>query len=179
MADENFQERLNRIADRHETARGVRSGRRPRSGALGKGSRGRYAISLFGALASGILTVALVRYVRFHLTGENEVTDAIAFLMDAGISIVACIAIKEMFKLHEPEFKAAQGIGVVLMVMGMHNLVFWAPDAMETVFSPAWVQEQREDATPNSLWLVVQYIEIGPKPPVGETPELPAVVYRN
>lgn len=179
MADENFQERLNRIADRHETAQSARAGKRPRSGALGKGSRGRYAMSLFGALVSGILTVALVRYVRFHLTGENDVSDIMAFLMDVGISIVACIAIKEMFKLHDPEFKAAQGIGVVLMVMGMHNLVFWAPDAMATVFSPAWVKEQREDATPNSLWLVVQYVEIGPKQTISAPPELPAVVRRN
>ncbi|MBT8152395.1 hypothetical protein KMP13_00475 [Epibacterium ulvae] len=179
MADEEFQNRVNRISARHETEQTLRPSRRRRSGALGKGSRGRYAFSLFGALASGFLTVILVRYVRFHLTGEGNVADVMAFLLDAGISIMACIAIKEMFKLHEPEFKAAQGIGVFAMVMGMHNLVFWAPQAMETLFSPTWVKEQRQDTTPNSLWVGVQYIRIGPEQQTVTAPEQPAVVYRN
>lgn len=179
MNDENFQNRLNRIAERHHAAQRNRSGAQRGSGALGKGSRGRYALSLFGALVSGFLTVGLVRYVRFHLTGDGTVSDVTAFLMDAGISIVACIAIKEMFKLHEPEFKAAQGIGVLLMVMGMHNLVFWAPEGMATVFSASWVAKQRQDTLPNSLWLGVQYLELGPKTSPRSEPDLPAVVYRN
>ncbi|MQY41492.1 hypothetical protein GG681_02470 [Epibacterium sp. SM1969] len=157
----------------------MRQAKRPKSGALSKGSRGLYALSLIGALLSGILTVALVRYVRFHLTGEGEIGGPVAFLMDAGIAIVACLAIKEIFKLHDAEFKAAQGVGVFLMVMMMHNLAFWAPRMMSAAFSPAWVFQQQQDTVPNSIWIMVQYVEIGPKKPVTPEQTVPQVVYRN
>lgn len=179
MPNEDFQNRLNRISARHETEQDALQAKRPKSNALSKGSRGRYALSLFAALFSGILTVALVRYVRFHLTGEGGLGGPVAFLMDAGIAIVACLAIKEIFKLHEAEFKAAQGIGVFLMVMTMHNLAFWAPKMMSTAFSPAWVHQQQQDTVPNSIWVMIQYVEIGPKQTVKPEQIVPQVVYRN
>ncbi len=179
---DDFQARLNRINTAHQDAAEERQQhRQDKAGLLGHDSRARYVLALLGALVSGVLVLFIVRYVRMQLIGDLNTSSVSSILTDLAISLAVSWAIRNALQLKDPEYNAAQSIGVTLMAFGMHNLAFWAPGPMAALLSPTWVYHQQQNGVPNSLLVAGQYIPLTWGAPAHDPaePELPAVVYRN
>jgi hypothetical protein len=178
MTQTNFQDRIQRITTEKEQAKTAFGAQNRTSKTHQFLNNAKYPLSICAAALSGLVAVFLVRYVRFQLMGPEVSSSGIAvFLFDAVFAIAGCLAIKELFRMHSPEFKSAQGLGIFIMVISMHNFAFWAPDFMSSAFSRDWVSAQKENATPNSIFLGGTYIPLGQKSQ--SQPNLPRVTYAN
>ena len=174
----NFQERIQRISKEKERTKAKVSAAHRTSKTRQLLINAKYPLSICAAAFSGLAAVFLVRYLRFQLMGPEEISNGIAvFALDAILAIAGCMAVKELFRMHSPEFKAAQGVGVFIMVITMHNFAFWAPNLMSSAFSRDWVVAQETYAMPNSILLGGHYF-----PLVKDTQthsNLPRVTYVN
>ncbi|WP_424977496.1 hypothetical protein [Leisingera sp. S232] len=173
--DQNFQERLCRISSEHQRQQGLKPARPGRLARTVENSG--YPIRLLLAVASGLLSVLLARYIRFHLVGVPEGQALFGLGTDLVLALASCWAVTQFFKFDAAEFKAAQAIGVTVMAFCMHNLAHWVPVPMETLFSKDWVVQQQKLAPPNSLYVFGFTFQIGePEPSAAAKPP---VVYRN
>lgn len=126
-------------------------------------------INLFGALLIGIFAAALGYYARFHMAGGiTELPSADAEMVLSGfIGLSIAFTLSQILRLRTFGQKIMQALGVFLMVSTFHNLNFWAPRAMETLFSPQFVLQATYAAVPNSFRFRGVYI------PLGEEASLP------
>lgn len=113
----------------------------------------KYPASIVMAFALGLFAVALSRYVRYHLQGGSltgEDTDLI-LMIDGGLAAMVGFAIRQMFRFEAKVFITSHTVGIVAMIVAMHNLVHYAPDAFAAVYSPDWVEQVIAETPPNSI----------------------------
>jgi hypothetical protein len=174
----NFQDRIQRISKEKEQSKATASAANRTSKARRFLINAKYPASICVAAFTGLAAVFLVRYLRFQLMGAGDASSGIlVFLLDAILSIAGCVAIKELFRMHSPEFKTAQVVGIFIMVISMHNLAFWAPNFMSSAFSRDWVVAQEDYAMPNSIYLGGFYFPLVTKSQ--SNPNLPRITYAN
>lgn len=156
---ETFQERLARIAAEKAGAQ-ENSGGKKRSTHSAAGIPSfreniGYPLSFVRAALVGMVAVFLSRYIRFQLTGGTLSGGAegadIFMMIDGAIAASAGFALKEVFRIQDKTLQMAQTVGVVMMLLLMHNLVHIAPNLFANVFSPEWTQDVLDTSEPNSV----------------------------
>lgn len=189
-----FQARLNRMAERREPIEASK----PQVAVIPDWKDNvRYPAKLVGAALLGMLAVFIARYVRFHLMGGTMAGDDADFTMmiDAALAAGVSFAIFTamgfttgearraertggLSALGDNPVKAAQVVGIAIMVSIMHNFVHAAPRAFDTLFSPEWTAEIVEYSEPGSLYFRGNYFVVLPGsgtevavPEAGEMPE--------
>ena len=118
--------------------------------------RARYRTGMFWSLIAVLTTataVIAVRAVRadFYsvlLTG-NEARGEM--LTDLGLALAVALFLRQLLGFRWRWFAALQLPAVVAMVLGMHNLVHYAPDAFARVFPEPWVETVLSTTEKNSL----------------------------
>jgi hypothetical protein len=142
-----------------------RSGK-PIAASAGLGKVIRLPFTILGALSMGMIAVVLARFIRAALAdGELTGPDAdIMMAVDAALGLAVGFALNMVFRMKGKVQETMRTLGVVAMVMVMHNFVHWAPVPFQMAFSTDWVAEVIETTKPNSvLFLGVSY-EMGDKP---------------
>lgn len=141
----------------------------------------KYPAAIFGAALVGMLAVLISRYVRFQLLGGSlagEDAD-ITMMIDGAIAAVCSFALFGMMRFSGPEFKAAQSVGIAVMILGMHNLVHAAPTVFNLTFSKNWTDEVVAYTEPNSiLFRGASFVLIEPDNQIAGTPSSEPVIRR-
>ena len=113
-------------------------------------------LGVFAAILSigfGIAAVGTALYLRFAATGETGLMNNSDLTMATNGSLAFAIALFGGFLLRMPLLKyvPVSVVGVMVGVVGFHNLVHVYPTQFANLFSPVWV-EQVVAATPaNSI----------------------------
>lgn len=148
MDQNDFQSRVARIVEEKIAQKPVRA----KSSRISRGFHNAlYPLSVIAAFFVGVLSILIVRHVRFHLLGEID-AQSWTFVGDILIAMGGTWAIMQLLRFNDKVYKAAQTLGVFFAFLTMHNLAFWAPNVMSFLFSPDWVAWQQENAQPNSLY---------------------------
>lgn len=129
-----------------------------------------YPMSIVGAFLVGAFAVLLTRFIRFHMTG-GELTGEnadILMIIDTVIAVGIVISLRSVFRFRGKALETAKTVGIVAMVLTMHNFVHLAPTAFGKVFSPEWSKQIVENTLPKSI------LFRGVSMVVGEPPEAPA-----
>lgn len=158
-SDQSFQDRLQRISQAQQLREAKQPARPGRARRFLANTV--YPLSFLVASASGLIAVFAARYLRFHLVGDQSGGAVSGTAMDIVVSIIACWAVKQMFSLDAPEFKAAQAAGIFALAFSFHNLAHWQPDMMEALFSEDWVTQQQQYAPANSISLAGLVVAFG------------------
>lgn len=174
----NFQERLNRVAE----ARAPLEANKVVVPVIPDWKENfKYPAAIVGAAFVGMLAVLISRYVRFQLLGGSlagEDAD-ITMMIDGGIAAACSFALFGMMRFSGPEFKAAQSVGIAIMILGMHNLVHAAPSVFKLAFSEGWTDEVVAYTEPNSiLFRGASFVLIEPSNQVAGSPTSEPTVRR-
>ena len=114
-----------------------------------------YPTSLLAALFVGMLAYLVGRYLRFKLLAGP--TNQLSIDADIGLNVVfaliATVVLSRLFKLTSRQQYSLQMLGIVVMTVSFHNLVYLKPDAFNAVFSPIWVNEVMTATRPKSLFI--------------------------
>lgn len=114
-----------------------------------------YPISIVLAVMLGCMTVVLSRYVRFHLLGYDDTSAGVSgdmmMAIDAGVGIGVSFFLRQLFKLQSKTHATGQTLGMVAMILLMHNLVWIAPDQFAMIFSQEWVDMTKSYTQPRTL----------------------------
>jgi hypothetical protein len=113
----------------------------------------RYPARFLIAFLLGALVVFVIRYARFHLGYGALAGEMAGTLMatDLALALASGFLLRYLIHLEAHRFQIAHGLGVIVMVLGMHNLVHWAPQAFTPLFSRGWVSEVIRTTDQNSL----------------------------
>ena len=122
-----------------------------------------FPLSLLGALALGLVAVAMGRYARFHLAaGWGDMANPEYDMLVSGLlGLMLAFVLGQMFRLRSKEHRGMMSAGVFLMVCTFHNLAHWAPGPMSMMFSPAWVQTVVATSPANSFAWRGMYVPFG------------------
>ncbi len=113
----------------------------------------KYPAAIVGAALVGMLAVLISRYVRFQLLGGSlagEDAD-ITMMIDGCIAAACSFALFGMMRFSGPEFKAAQSVGIAIVILCMHNLVHAMPSVFKVAFSQEWTENVVAYTEPNSI----------------------------
>lgn len=173
-----FQSRLNRMADR----RAPIDAAKPQVDLLPDWKANiKHPVTLVSAVLLGMLAVFIARLARFHLTGGTLAGNNadVTMIIDASVALACAFAVFGILKIKGYDFKAAQAVGVILMVGLMHNFVQAAPGAFGLLFSKEWTQDIVNNSESGSIYLRGKYIVVLPSgedvADEPEEPELPKV----
>ena len=134
-----------------------------------------YPMSIIGALIVGAFAVFATRFIRFHmlggeLTGENA---DLWMIVDSVIAIGIVISLRSVFRFGGKALETAKTVGIVVMLLTMHNIVHIAPGFFGSVFSPEWTEEVVATTKPKSfLFRGVSFMIGDYEEPAAELPEL-------
>jgi len=134
----------------------------------------RLPFTILGALTMGMVALVLARFIRAALAdGELTGPDAdIMMAVDAALGLAVGFALNMVFRMKGKVQETMRTIGVVIMVLVMHNFVHWAPVPFQMAFSTAWVADVIESTKPNSLlFRGKSYV---PGAPATKAPTVPA-----
>lgn len=137
----------------------------PETASLQKGGKGRpkagpdildnilYPMSIIGAFLVGVFAVFLTRFIRFHmmggeLTGENA---DLWMIVDGVIAVGIVIALRSVFRFGGKALETAKTVGIIAMILTMHNFVHIVPGFFGAVFSPEWAQQIIDTTKPKSF----------------------------
>lgn len=160
-----FQDRLNRIAAGGANTTGQIYVGPPETAGTRKNGKGRsktgpdvldnilYPMSIIGAFLVGAFAVFVTRFVRFHmmggeLTGENA---DLWMVVDGVIAVGIVIALRSVFRFGGKALETAKTVGIVAMILTMHNFVHIVPGFFGAVFSPAWTEQIIDTTKPKSF----------------------------
>lgn len=112
-----------------------------------------YPMSIIGAFMVGVFAVFATRFIRFHmlggeLTGENA---DLWMILDSVIAIGIVISLRSVFRFGGKALETAKTVGIVAMILMMHNFVHIAPGFFGSVFSPEWTSEVIATTKPKSF----------------------------
>ncbi len=113
----------------------------------------RLPAGVIAAFILGLIAVFVVRFTRFQL-GFGALTGDLAGLMmaiDLIMGVFVGYFLRHVFNFAAREFQLAHGLGVLLMVVGMHNIVHKAPEQFAQLFSDNWVKQVVHDTKPDTL----------------------------
>lgn len=157
-----FQQRLSRITDPRNTTwtdpeTGMDIPRRMKRPPRAKKSEllenlG-YPLSFLVSFLLGMVAVFASRYLRWHLLGMSgaEGDPDILMMIDGGLAAAMGFVLQSLFHMRAPEHVTAQFAGVLAMICGMHNLMWWYPEEMGLVFGPDYVKTVMTLTEPDSL----------------------------
>ena len=137
-----------------------------------------YPMSIIGAFLIGAFAVLLTRFIRFHmaggdLTGENA---DIFMIIDTVIAVGIVISLRSVFRFGGKALETAKTVGIVAMVLTMHNFVHLAPATFGKVFSPEWSEQIVENTLPKSILFRGVSMVVGEQPEAPAEPQMPAVL---
>ena len=121
-------------------------------------------LGIFAAILSvlfGAAIVGLVAYLRFYFTGEATPLAASDMMMAVHGSIALTIALFAGFMVKMPllKYTPVAAMGVVLGLVGFHNLVHVYPAQFASMFSPIWVEKVVTTTEAHSIiWRGVTYV---------------------
>ena len=113
-------------------------------------------MGIFGAMFSlvfGAMALGLTLYLRFSFTGQVGPLDNsdLVMLENGGAALVIALFCGYMVKMPMLKYTPVCAVGVMVALVGFHNLVHTYPTHFAQMFSPVWV-EQVVSATPaNSI----------------------------
>lgn len=122
-------------------------------GASDRGS-GRLMKVAFAALI-GVAANIAARWTDFALNGLSDGTESVDGVLIAQfvMALVAASILGMVFGIGVRAFAVARVFGIVVGMVGLHNLVHVYPKQFEVVFSNAWVSQiVSTTATPSVLW---------------------------
>ena len=111
-----------------------------------------YPLSFVGACVLGVFAVFLSRYVGVHFWGAVQGDAMHVFTIDAvrAASMGGLIAI--WLKLTSKEHVVSLGIGLIVALTMMHNLVWLAPQPFIETMGFEWVSQVRSMTAPETIW---------------------------
>ena len=169
-----FHDRLNRVAE----VRAPLEATKPEVSVLPDWkAHFRQPIAFLVAVLAGALAVVVVRSLRFYMTGGTLVgTDPdVAMLSDIALAAAGAFLLVSVLQVSGAYLKAAQALGILVMVLGMHNAVHAAPGAFKAIFSNDWTDNVLTSTQPNSiLFRGASYVVYTPREDVKE-PVIPVV----
>lgn len=114
------------------------------------------------SIALGLICLAAARYGRFNFAeiSETAASAHIVMLMDFGIAAVLAFVIGGLIRQKTVRHMMSQTMGIAVMAVAMHNLVWMYPAEFAQVYSQAYVDEVRGSTVPNTLYLGGESIEI-------------------
>jgi hypothetical protein len=103
---------------------------------------------VFGAVALG-----LALYLRFSVTGNAGPLDNsdLAMVENGGVALLIALFCGYMVKMPMLKYTPICAIGVMLGMIGYHNLVHVYPAQFANMFSPVWVEEVVSSTPANSI----------------------------
>ncbi len=103
------------------------------------------------AFAVGCAAMILWRMADFHLPAiqPSFANPVETMAVSAAFGTVVAILLCQTVGLIAAQHMLAAFIGVIAMVLGLHNLVHFAPEQFAQLFSPAWVTQTISE-TPSS-----------------------------
>lgn len=129
-----------------------------------------YPVAILGGFLVGILAVVFARYVRFQVLGSGLAGDDpdITMVIDATLAGACSFFVFALLRIDGAAVKASQTLGIVAMVIAMHNVVHAVPGLFSVAFSKSWTENVVASTKPNSVLFrgasIVVY-EPGPKAP--------------
>ncbi len=116
-------------------------------------------LALLGGLFIGALSVIIVRYTRFRLTGTAiGGADADVLLMvDIVLALTLAILLRTVVRVRSRVHGFGKLLGIAAMAVLMHNLVFIAPGLFERGFSSAWVDQVMAATKPNTVLFAPEF----------------------
>jgi len=158
-----FSDRLKRIEDPRNIAykdpeTGMAIPRRLSIGQIKEHNFGE-KVSVFAVILSviiGALSMIGARYVRFVGGGIPEVgtEPQTLLLMDFGIAAVLAMVVGGMIGHKQLRHMNAQFLGIAVMLVAMHNLVWAFPDQVAQVFPQSYIAQVQSVTAPMSLSLL-------------------------
>jgi len=148
--DNSFQHRLNKVAE----IRAPIEASKPEVAVIPDWKENfRYPAAIVGAALVGMVSVFLARYVRFQLMGGSLAGENADFtmLIDGGIGIACSFFLFAALRFQGAALKTAQTLGIVAMIMIMHNFVHAVPKAFSLIFSEEWTEEVLAMTEPGSI----------------------------
>lgn len=99
-----------------------------------------YPMTMVVALASGILSVFLIKLLRFHTDstapiGGEPLND---LALESALALVLCVAVGRWIWRDFGALRSWQAMGVLFMAVGWHNVVHLAPETFGMIFSEGW-----------------------------------------
>ncbi|MEL7166178.1 MAG: hypothetical protein AAGL96_11970 [Pseudomonadota bacterium] len=157
MAQNAFEERLNRLAQSH----GVRAEAQIEQAAANRGRTPewvrnlRYPGSVVGACALGILSVALSRYCMFHINGVPDPNGDpdMTMIVDGALAFAIAFVLRMAFLMTDKVHLISKTVGIWIALTTMHNLVHDFPDLWSAAFSPEWVEITTYMTEPRTLYI--------------------------
>lgn len=130
-------------------------------------------ISMIGAFLVGALAVFVTRFVRFHMMGGDLTGDNadLWMIVDSVIAVGIVITLRSLFRFGGKALETAKTVGIVAMILTMHNFVHLAPGTFSKVFSPEWTDQVIATTEPKSILFRGISFVVGDMPE--EAPQLP------
>lgn len=121
-------------------------------------------LGLFAAILSvvfGAAVVGLVSYLQFSITGETASLSAsdVTMGIHGGMAFIIALFCGFMVKMPLLKYAPITALGVMLGLVGFHNLVHVYPAQFAEMFSPIWVEQVVTTTEANSIiWRGVTYV---------------------
>ena len=106
-------------------------------------------------LVMGAAALVAARWVRWEYLAIEETASTADTLMmiDFGMAAMAVFLIGGVIGQKTFKHMLALTAGIAFALMTMHNLVWWMPDEMATVFGQGYVDQVRSLTEPSSIYL--------------------------
>ena len=113
-------------------------------------------MGMFGAIFSvafGAIALGLTLYLRFSITGQVGPLDNsdMAMLENGGVALAIALFCGYMVKMPMLKYSPICAIGVMVALVGYHNLVHVYPSQFAQMFSPVWVEQVVSATSANSI----------------------------
>ena len=118
-----------------------------------------YPLAILGSFVVGFLTIVLMRWLRFQLSGEIDPNAGLGIL-DAMLIGGITMSMREVMKFRQASFTAANVLGISFGMLFVHNLVHMMPGLFAWMFSQDWVDVMIHETVFPSVMLGTTIIPI-------------------
>lgn len=124
----------------------------------------RLPFTMTGAFLLGAVLVFAMRYLRFRYLGEGLIGEdpRVSMALDAAGATLAVVLVRVLFRSGGVIRTPTRVLGVLAMLLGMHNLVHIAPEPFSRMFSPEWTAAVTSATKPDSILVLDQSYAMGP-----------------
>jgi len=108
-----------------------------------------------GSLILGALCLMAARYLRWTELGLSDGSSEadVLLMIDAGIAGIAVFVLGGLLRHKTARHMAAQAVGIGIMLVTMHNLIWAFPDEFAGIYSRDYVNQVQAITEPQSLYL--------------------------
>lgn len=159
----NFEARLRRIKDPkniswHDPETGMNIPRYVSRAAIKSSAQDIKKIGPMAILLSvllGIVCLMAGRFARYHFAGMDGSGYAPEVILgaDIGLGLIVAVIAGTVLGLGRGKLQIAQLVGILLMAVSMHNLVWAFPEEATQLYGPDFVAETLADTQPRSIML--------------------------